>query len=247
MLKHLIPIVSLALISFPCNIATAQERFVSVSESNNLLVDSKDIFIQDHLDPAVRVARVLSVNSEGNISNVFLTWVDCQANTSGLSLVTNGKGEIVYMAGDKMDMAEQAPGTQAYKTIRTICELPARSGSQTSEKVKAEPRWMAVPGTADSKSNPTLHVDQDSIGNVRGALNFDVVDVEGNSYHTVAICSPANPKYGQIAFTTMNGVSLTSNLSKPKPGSKTASLFKFACSKYGYLKHGEGYRRSSTR
>jgi len=242
-MKKFVLAISSTFVLFSCGIAVAQERFFPVPGSNNMLVDSKDIFIQDHINPALRVARVVSVNNEGEISNVLMTFVNCQDNTSGVSLIANGRGEIVYMAGDKMEMAEQPPGTQAYEMIRTICELPARSGSVTSQKIKAEPRWIAVPCTAASKkTTDLLHIDQDSILKIRNALNFDVVDAKKNSYHAIAICTPSDRRYGQIAFTAMNGVNSSTKLSKPKPGSKEANLFKFVCSKYGYLKHGESYR-----
>jgi hypothetical protein len=242
MLKNLAPVISFPVILFSCNILNAQERFVSVPNSSNLLIDSQDIFIQDHIDPAIRVARVVSINSEGKISNVLATWVNCKANTLGVGLIANGRGEIVYMPTDKIEMTEQSPGTQAYEIIRVICGLPARSGSLTNpKKINSEPRWIPVPSSVATERTG-LRIDQDSILNIRGALNFDIVDAKGNSHHAIAICTPSDRRYGQITFTALNGVSLRSNLRHPKPGSFQAKLFKFVCSKYGYLKHGESYR-----
>ena len=113
--------------------AKAQSRFIPVeNEANNfgnLYIDSEDILIQDHLDPSIRVARVIVLNNFGKLSNVIATVVNCEHNSSGVMMIANSQGEIVYIERDKVQLTKQHHSTQEYKQIRLICSLPAQSGN----------------------------------------------------------------------------------------------------------------------
>jgi hypothetical protein len=129
MLNRCVATISAVAILLTGGFANAQERLVSVNGTNNVFVDSKDIFIQDHVAPDIRVARVATVNNSSEISNVIVTFVNCRTNASGIMMIANGRGEIVHMEQGNIQLIKQEPGTQAYEIIRTICRLPARSGS----------------------------------------------------------------------------------------------------------------------
>lgn len=129
MVNRYIAIISAVSILLFSGVANAQERLIPIAQNNNIFVDSKDIFIQDHVDPNIRVARVATVNSYNEISNVAVTFVNCKTNASGIMMVVNGRGEIVYMEQSDIEFTKQNYGTGAYGIVRTICKLPARSGS----------------------------------------------------------------------------------------------------------------------
>lgn len=131
---------------------TSQERFIPISRNPNIFVDTQDIFIQDHYDPNVRVARVVTIHNN-QLSNVVVTFVNCQINTSGVFAIVNSQGQIIYMAQEAIEFSQQSSGTQSYEVIRTICSLPAQSGSFVSGETSNPPQSQLVSPDVNETDN----------------------------------------------------------------------------------------------
>jgi len=122
------------------------------------------------------------------------------------------------------------------------------SGSGSTIAADEASSWVKIPGTyghsgSRNRTPPPgdfWYADDRSVLNIRGVLNLTIADSEGLSWHVATSCVPQHPRYRQMNFSVVD----TGHRGEWSPVGKDSrrnNAFKFICSRYGKLKHGEGY------
>lgn len=117
--------------------------------------------------------------------------------------------------------------------------------------VAAEPStsWVKILGTytefanRDGTTTPGdfWYADDNSIINIRDTLNLTIIDSGWLTWNLATSCNPRHSKYRQMKFS----VAETDHEGEWSPVGTDArrnSAFKFICSRYGKVKHGESFQ-----
>ena len=109
--------------------------------------------------------------------------------------------------------------------------------------------WIKVPGTYTSFTNRDgtttpgdfWYADDRSVINIRSVLNLTIADSEGLRWHIATSCVPKHLRYRQMNFSVV-GTDHQGEWSRIGTDARRNNAFKFICSRYEKVKHGESYQ-----
>jgi hypothetical protein len=135
-------------------------------------------------------------------------------------------------------------------TLRSLLLFLLLSASSNGVAAETAPSWVKVPGTYEPSGSRDgtpapgdfWYVDDTSVINIRGVLNVTVADSEDLQSHVATSCNPRHPRYQQLRFVTVE-TNYDFGWLSVNDKDTYKKVFKFICSRYGKVQHGQGYQR----